>query len=677
MANVFDFELTADENATKTLADIESKLKQLNPLLNTTRDGLRLGGNETLENAGSLSNRLRDMARNAQDNVQNIGDMIPPLKMFGELSGKYLGMGLKLGGIGAVGYGITKMAQHIGERSKQAYDLDVMAKNNNMTTEEFSRLSGAMVILGANADEAKSSVDGLYQTFNDPLWARNDAALAQLNGMGVSIIRKEDGTADVMKTMEELTKVFPTFSSAKQKTISDFLGLDANTLALLRQGARYKELLTKSEVLGLTVPEGLNQQLTELNGTLSLLNASWEGFKQRSSNAMTNFLLSDGSINDGLKGVSDLLTYGPDNFAITRTLGFTRGDESDQMRWGYNTPEFYNALSTYEKTMLDFGLITDGYREKYKKWHEKKGNEKLESPLVPEQQKSYKDIYKEPANFPKNSGVTARGIRNNNPGNLVAAPNAVGKDFGNHHTYVKFATAHDGLSAMARQIMLDAERGLNTVSSLLNKYAPPNKSAPPQARNNTPTYIRRVSQQAGYSPHQRIDMHNPAELKKLMSAMITVENKSNPYSDKQISTGIAEAIHGDRWKGLRNPKKLTEQRQQYNNGLIEANLLSFNQPHVDKTRNLTEQQESLPANEPRLGKPPSDEPKQPFPSLYGKKKEVEYEVEIAKGMAKAVQDSVGDNPLQVEITLVNDKTGERQVFQSKTAGKVTTSMRNP
>ncbi|CDL79996.1 hypothetical protein [Xenorhabdus cabanillasii] len=249
MANVFDFELHADENATKALAEIEARIKQLNPLLDSTREALRFGGNETLENTGSLSNQLRDMSKFAKDNVQNIGDMIPPLKMFGELSGKYLDKGLKLGGIGAMAYGITKMGQRLNEQSKDAYDLDVLAKNNNMTVEEFSQLSGAMVVLGANADKAKESVDGLYKIFNDPLQARNSGKLSQLNSMGVSIVKKEDGTADVPKTMENLAKVFPTYSPALQKTIADTLGLDDNTLALLREGAKYKQLLAKCSIL--------------------------------------------------------------------------------------------------------------------------------------------------------------------------------------------------------------------------------------------------------------------------------------------------------------------------------------------------------------------------------------------------------------------------------------------
>ncbi|PHM60676.1 phage tail protein [Xenorhabdus stockiae] len=233
----------------------------------------------------------------------------------------------------------------------------------------------------------------------------------------------------------------------------------------------------------------------------------------------------------------------------------------------------------------------------------------------------------------KESGRQPRGIRNNNPGNLTAAPHAVGKDYGNNHTYVKFDTAHDGLSAMARQLMLDAERGLNTIELFLDKYASE------EAGNNTEAYVRSVSQRTGYARNQRLDMHDPEVLNNLMAAMIKHENDNiNPYSYEQIKEGVNDAIHSDRWRGLRKPEIIREQRLQH-------------------PRNKRESQ--------------------PEPSLYGNKKESESQMDIVQSMAKAFQEAIAGKPFQLEVTLVNDKTGERQRFQSKPGGKVTTSMQQP
>ncbi|MDC9591661.1 lytic transglycosylase domain-containing protein, partial [Xenorhabdus sp. XENO-10] len=127
MANVFDFQLNADDNATRALAEIEARIKGLQPVLNSTREGLRFGGSETLENTGALSNKLRDMSRSAQDNVQNIGDMIPPLKNFGELFTKYSGLTSKMGlfgGIGGVVGGMAAGYKTLRDMGKEAYNLD-------------------------------------------------------------------------------------------------------------------------------------------------------------------------------------------------------------------------------------------------------------------------------------------------------------------------------------------------------------------------------------------------------------------------------------------------------------------------------------------------------------------------------------------------------------------------
>ncbi|MDC9607057.1 hypothetical protein [Xenorhabdus griffiniae] len=669
MGNVFDFQMNADENVTRAISEMEAKLKQLNPLLNSTRDGLRLGGSETLENTSSLSNKLRDMSRHAQDNVQNIGDMIPPLKMFGELSGKYLDKGLKLGGIGAIGYGITKMGQKLNEQSKDAYNLNVMAKNNNMTPEEFSRLSGAMVILGADADKARESVDGLYKIFNDPLWSRNDAALAQLNEMGVSIIRKDDGTADVTRTMEELAKVFPTYSSAKQKTIADFLGLDANTLALLREGAKYKQLLAKSDALGLTVPNELNQKLTELNGTISSLNASWEGFKQRVSNSVTDFALSDDSINDGLDGISQVFEHN-DRFAYMKALGVTRGKEADQLREVKDKPEFYDSLTWDEKTAVNLGMMTDGVRGKYQQWQLKYGDKKIESPQVPEQktveqQKHYKDIYKmaDYSNGVNVLGKQPRGIRNNNPLNIEFAKQK-GATVEDHpdKRFAKFNSPYTGLERTAWQLrryfngLTDGIKR-QSVEAIVGKWAPPGSTD----KNRTEAYIQRVSNMMGVNRSERLDLNNHDVMYALMKSMGIVESKSFPYDKDLVMSAItgapvlAQASEPVKAPVLAQapiitPPQLPVQSEEPN---INANAANHEEK---KTPSLYDKQ------------------KQQFISLYDPQREVDAGAEMTKYFAKAFQEAIGENPLKLEITLVNDKTGERQKFLSNSAGKVTTSM---
>ncbi|CDH22646.1 hypothetical protein [Xenorhabdus bovienii] len=632
MANAFDFELHADENATKALAEIEARIKALEPALNSAREGLRFGGSETLENTGALGNKLRDMSQSAKDNVQNISDMIPPLKNFGELFTKYSSMASKGGLVGAVsgaiGYGMSKGYQTLRDMGKDAYNLDVLSKNTAMSIKDSSSLIGAMVQIGTEADQAKDSVQNLFNTLNAAERGENGSARAELDKLGVKIHTTKNGSADVIPTLLELEEAFrnKNIPSETENRLIVKLGLTPEILALLREG-KIQERLDKAKKYGQTRTEEENKKLVDFDASANEFGARVDGLWNRAKIAGASWMLEE---SPEMKSVKDYKMRSKDTID-----SFYHGNKSEDIRHiALGDDEFKKQLTFKERLSLtinkpDEGLqkkLDDKYSELWetqKKEHEAKSKAK-EIPQLPK--------YEEP-NYPnplKSTGKKPRGIRNNNPGNLVAAPNAVGKDYGKTHTYVKFGTAHDGISAMARQIMLDAERGLNTIYSLLNKYASK------KAGNNTSGYIDRVSKQTGYGPNQPINMHDPKELKKVMGAMIVVENDLNPYSDEQMNAGINDAIHDDRWSGLRKPHILREQRQQYG----------------------------------------SNGQNQQFPSLYSNRQDAESEAEIAKGMAKVFQEAIRDK-LQVEITLVNDKTGERQKFQSKSSGKVTTSMQYP
>ncbi|QTL41022.1 hypothetical protein HGO23_06710 [Xenorhabdus budapestensis] len=636
MGNAFDFELHADDNATKALAEIEARIKQLNPLLDSTREALRFGGSETLDNVGSVSNKLRDMSRFAKDNVQHIGAIIPPLKNVGELTAKYGGLAKKyggiVGGVGAIGYGATKLYQGMRDAGKDAIARSTRAKNSGMSVADFTRMSGAMQLsTGATMDDADQSVESLYPVLQNALTNRKSTTKTELNKIGVEIAENKNGNADVYQTMKNLAAQWNNIVPETQDTLREHLGLDPRTLSFLRDGGqkddgklKIDELLNKSDKFGLTIQDKDNEQIEKVGERINEIEARAAGAFRDFKNDM---LLTGFGQWDKAKAAakdknpvhgffSGLSTYfNPFDFN-------NGGDQLALLKKAQKDDEFRKTLSFKEKTDLLLTYASEDLIKKLNAYyfpnHKKQSHVGEKVPDIPIVRESN---YSNPL---KESGKQPRGIRNNNPGNLTAAPHAVGKDYGNNHTYVKFATAHDGLSAMARQLMLDAEKDLNTIDLFLEKYASK------KAGNNTEAYARSVSQRTGYTRNQRLDMHNPEVLNNLMAAMIKHENDNiNPYSKKQITDGINEAIHSDLWKGLRKPEILREQRLKYS---------------------LTEQE-------------------QQFPSLYSKKKNVESEAEIAKGM--------GDKPFQVEITLVYDKTGERQKFQSNSAGKVTTSMQHP
>lgn len=130
-----------------------------------------------------------------------------------------------------------------------------------------------------------------------------------------------------------------------------------------------------------------------------------------------------------------------------------------------------------------------------------------------------------------------RGIRNNNPGNLRSSEfkGTVGVDADG---YGKFESPESGLRAMAKNLLVQQEKhGLNTVESIITKYAPPSE-------NNTAAYISTVAAAIGVGPADKLNLRDPETMQKLMGAMIQQENGVQPYSPLQIQHGVEAAIEG-------------------------------------------------------------------------------------------------------------------------------------
>ena len=86
---------------------------------------------------------------------------------------------------------------------------------------------------------------------------------------------------------------------------------------------------------------------------------------------------------------------------------------------------------------------------------------------------------------------------------------------------------------MARQLQLYENRDrIETLSGIIGKYAPPNE-------NDTDSYIRDVSALCEVTPDSPLDV-KPV-LPKLIAAIITHENGSQPYSSDVIALGISLA----------------------------------------------------------------------------------------------------------------------------------------
>ncbi|HAL1173618.1 lytic transglycosylase catalytic [Escherichia coli] len=142
--------------------------------------------------------------------------------------------------------------------------------------------------------------------------------------------------------------------------------------------------------------------------------------------------------------------------------------------------------------------------------------------------------------------ATKRGERNNNPGNLNFAGQAGASLERPGGRFARFETAFDGLRALARQLILYAGRGINSVEKIISTWAPASDN------NNTTAYIRAVSQRLGVDPRAALNMSDPQTMSALMSSIIQHENGRNIYSRELINKAAVAGISG----------KVTEVNQQ-------------------------------------------------------------------------------------------------------------------
>ena len=148
----------------------------------------------------------------------------------------------------------------------------------------------------------------------------------------------------------------------------------------------------------------------------------------------------------------------------------------------------------------------------------------------PEQASDVVDIIMEPI---KRVVDGPRGIRNNNPGNIVRTGETwrgMSADQSADSRFVVFDDPVWGLRALARVLRKYNAAGLNTVQAIINRWAPP-------VENDTGAYVRSVAARLGVSPTQPLVLTDEI-MAGLMSAITEHENGQNPYSPETFVQAI-------------------------------------------------------------------------------------------------------------------------------------------
>lgn len=146
--------------------------------------------------------------------------------------------------------------------------------------------------------------------------------------------------------------------------------------------------------------------------------------------------------------------------------------------------------------------------------------------------------------------MTARGIRNNNPGNIDFNPrNAwqgqLGLEVGvPKPRFARFDTPENGIRALGKLLINYrgkdgmpgvGGKGIDTVLETINRWAPANE-------NDTQAYALAVAKRLGVRTTAPINIKDPATLRVFVESIIIHENGGNPYKATVIDEGVRRAL---------------------------------------------------------------------------------------------------------------------------------------
>lgn len=126
-----------------------------------------------------------------------------------------------------------------------------------------------------------------------------------------------------------------------------------------------------------------------------------------------------------------------------------------------------------------------------------------------------------------------KGMRNNNPGNIRVSGNPwQGKIPLAQNTdgaFEQFTTYAYGIRAMIKNLLSYYNNGLNTLQSIIYKWAPPGDN------NDSSAYVNFVALRTGFSPTQSLNLKDPNTMKKLVIAMTEMENGRPAVTAEQFN----------------------------------------------------------------------------------------------------------------------------------------------
>lgn len=128
-----------------------------------------------------------------------------------------------------------------------------------------------------------------------------------------------------------------------------------------------------------------------------------------------------------------------------------------------------------------------------------------------------------------------RGIRNNNPGNIKDDGTPWQGKVDSDGVFIIFADMSWGTRALAQALANMIRRGINTLTAIINHWAPSSDN------NNVQAYINAVAADTGLDPNAPVPMDR-ATLQSITRAIINHENGPDASAQYVADADISEGI---------------------------------------------------------------------------------------------------------------------------------------